>query len=241
MNKNLVKSRFAVMFLSLALAVSVFVFFSLDDSVAWFSNNDEVGADGFQIGLKTGADANATVLFYDAVSVNSSGTVTFDLSNGKTSVELPKYDLLDEASHYVLAKISLKEAYTLTISTDTTYILDKSKPLLGGDGVGEEYSNWLSSILFFEQVSVPSDAGAVTVTEEDKQSFVQKSDYSFDGEKEISFPVRTGGDLYLVIGYDSDLMNKIFSENIGNSNISDADVINYINDCKFVISLGGVS
>ncbi len=49
MNKELNKSKFTVIFVSVALIVSVFVFFMIDGSVAWFAGNHEVSADNMSV------------------------------------------------------------------------------------------------------------------------------------------------------------------------------------------------
>ncbi len=220
----------------------------IGSSLGWFAKNTSVQANGMQVAVKTDESLKAYVRFFDVLSINESAdTVTFDFNNPKSnSATLPKYDTINKATHYILMEIVAERDCVLTISTDTTYVLDKSRPLLSGNGEGEAYSNWLSSIAFFEEVEVTDNA--VTISDK-RDTFVNKDDYTFSFDKEAPFTYNIQGTeiaddgtatnhpFYLVIGYDSDLVNRLFSENIGND--ATTGEINYIGDIDFAISLGG--
>ncbi len=262
--RKIYNSAFTLCSITVMIIIGIVAYGGL--SLGWFSQNRVVNAHGMEIALYHEDPTKATVTFYDATAVDD-GVITFDMSHPKTTAALPEYDLLQDKTHYLLMQVHLDvtepEPFTVTVSTNTTYRLDKNRPLIldksgtGGnytytytDDNGETqtvtmpYSNWLSSILFFEQVTV-SDTGVVTLKadESDRYSFVDKStsDYPFLNTATTPYTIPFTAtadekDLYLVIGYDNDLVSKLFSENIG---ISQA--ITYVNDCKFSITLGGAS
>ncbi len=235
-------AKISMVVTALTLCLSVFAFLSLDKGLAWFSKNSEVQADGMEIKVQSIEPVNVTATYYYATEVAEDGKITFDLNTEQDAV-LPGYNLLEKQTRYLLMKLTADESFQLHISTSTTTLLDRKTPLLGGTGEGKEYntdySNWLSNVLFFEKVT-PDEKGVVTLT--DRQSFWQQSGstYTFNG-REISpyTPISESGKytLYLVIGYDEELMARLFSENIGNENISLG--VTFVKDCNFTISLGG--
>ncbi len=227
------------MVLSLVSIASICVFAIVtygSMSLGWFSFNTNSYANNMSVGVQTPEKTEVEVAFYDVNSA-SGNSITFDLSQ-ETDAELPLYDILDAKTHYVLMEMTAKENCTLTISTNTTYRLDSTRLLLGGDGVGDTYSNWVSSIIFFEEVTLTD--GSCTLSA--GNTFVDKSTYGFKNTDDtpctFTYTLTAATPAYIVIGYDEELMSKLYSENIGNPNINNDD-IKYVNDCNFAVTLGG--
>ncbi len=228
--------------LSLSLAVCILAL-AVMMSRAWFAENKNVSANGMQVNVQTSEDIAVTVEFYAAEKVDGD-VITFS-GTAKTTdaTTLPQYDPMEATTRYILMKLTADAPCTLTISTTTDYVLDNTRPLLGETGRGENYSNWLSSILFFEEVTLTNNQATLIGT--DRFTFVDKTDYTF--KNSTASPATSShainGDpgqttpTYIIIGYDVDLLNHLFSQNIGNDVVN--STVYYVNDCNFTVTAGG--
>ena len=75
---------------AVALILSFVAYLSLDDSLAWFSNNKEVTAQGMSVSVK-GTDYTVSLESYGVTDINGS-EYTYDSAKGQW-FELPTYDV----------------------------------------------------------------------------------------------------------------------------------------------------
>lgn len=229
------------------LILAVLIFSVSTISLGWFANNNEVTSGGMSI-LANNGDLGVDISFFNVANngvvttpsvvggvATTQKTITFNDSEQTTMPVLPLYDIMDETTHYILLKFTSSNAFTLTISTQTNYVLDSSKPLLGGNGRGESYCNWLSSVIFFQDVTFDENSFSATLPD-NLFTFVDKSNYQMKVENNsLSVHCEANSAIYFVVGYDSALINRLFSQNIGNKIIEGLyeSGVSFVSDCTF--------
>ena len=237
------------------LIISAVILFFGKGSMAWFSKNKKVNAGGALISFDNVPSVTAKMELFEILGVDSDGNYFFSHTSNPAA-SLRRYSILNGDGHQLLIKVTFIDTktqapvvlndFTVTAKTDTNYFLgDGEHDLLPApDGVGENYYNALSSIVVVSAVTVTEgvyDAQTAYVVSDlgEKKSFIDKQTYTIKERREfiVSEGV-TAGEFWLIIDYDSDLISKIFSVNIGNQAI-DASIeeIRYYNDLRFEITL----
>ena len=229
--KNRIKlvSSFLMCVLSLSAAITL--------SFAWFAKNDTVNGGGMSVAIEN--DANVVGAEYFIAEKNGSNNGSTQLKFKKITndepVRMGAYDILDK-KYQLLAKVYLKsdmETIRVTGNTQTAYFLgaldlenNKSKyPLLPPSGDvnvpqesttddGVTYTNVLSSVINFTIFT------ADEIKARQRQMCIRDS--------------------FIMFSYDEAIMEKIFSDNLGNNNIyvedSEGNLINIPFKCDFTIS-----
>lgn len=194
---------------------------------AWLSMSHNTSTDSMQMVIKTPNDVIVSATVHDCIGKDDSGTYYFD-KKAATANDLKKYMMLVENNRQLLLRIRFEEpdaaiGISLTASTDTTYFMgDGQHPLNASeDGRGEEYDNAISSIIAFyivdcEDAAYESDAAYKVTSFGTPYSFVDKTDFSITNFLTL-IDKQNISEINIVIDYVPELVNKVFSENLGNS------------------------
>ncbi len=231
MNTEKIK-RFLPLLLTTVLLVLALVGLQLTHaSVAWFSRNNAVSANGISIKGELPILANAEIECHTVIG-KTGDTVFFDKEIGEPII--PKYDLLDDTMRHLLLRINVTPAVPIVFSvmTETKHFMDgrtdgdEVHPLLGAK------DNYLSNIVSFAEVSATSaeygsaDAYAVTLPSE-AISLAAEDPVSGNMKMSESAVITSGerGEFFILISYNEDNITRLYSENIGNPIFSNEEVL----------------
>ncbi len=254
------KATASVVFSLILLFLVSFTYLSINDSLAWFSSNKNVSADGMGINVKTPEEIEATVELFP-VSSKTNDTLYFDTTTQSDGV-MPQYDILDETNRHVLLRISFAQeevplSVVLTANTDTDYFMDgETHPLLaaslGSSGEYQDnntvYDNCMSSIICFANVEADSvilNDGKYSFTLPTEDSLKAFANEGNDGNISITQSVElvngSISEIFILISYNEENISRIYSENIGNEAFSNEGVLEngiiYKPDFSFNLSL----
>ncbi len=223
LNKTLLKAKIGAGLSGIFLAVSIFVWGSMDGGVAWFSESKEVTAGGIQVKVADIDIIEAQITVHRILAKDDT-TLYFD-QTASTDTNLSTFDILDEVDRHVLLKIQLPNEYQnvrLTAETLTDYIMDADHLLLGtADGRGDTYNNCITSIVNLTNVAAAASTydgkNAFSVSmPENPQGFLVDNE---DGTRGIqqTIPLIENGtysQIYILISYNEDMINRIYADNI---------------------------
>lgn len=240
-------------FLVLLFVVGVYAFADRA-SMAWFGSNLQVRGEGMQVKIRAKEPIQTNVTLYQIES-KVDGTLYFDATTAQqnpTVISMPKYDILDDVSRYLLLRLDIEvepRPFVLTADTNTTYFLDGDHPLLGTvNGRGETYDNCITSILSIAQVvnvDQTTDPTKCAVTlPETLQSFATEVDGEMTINNSLEIANGTFNSIFVLIAYNEDNVTRIYSENIGNDAFTEDHVvlngITYFMDFVFNLTVGAV-
>ena len=212
-----------------ALMISFVAYLSLDDSLAWFSQNKEVEAQGMSVSVK-GIDYTVTLESYGVTDISGSGEYSYDTNKGQR-YKLPTHDVqgitYDEYRKALIVVITVQsslEEKTLNVRLVTT---------------GNRKFDWTSPNVFSNCMQItPAQSienGKVTKSGSSK-SFLTESqgqDQSTILSKaselhleEITVP-KGETKVYFIIEYNSYFLTQIGSAGSG--------VVEYTSDIHFIV------
>ena len=224
---------------AVALILSFVAYLSLDDSLAWFSNNKEVTAQGMSVSVKAPSDYKVEIASFGVLDIN--GTIyTYD-PNDEQLYTLPTYDVQNISYS--------KYSKALVVVITVTSLLDTQKNLsvkLETDPAHGTFNwndnNWFSNCMQITpaDISTDTDGTAVTTTGKVTQSFLTvQTDGSLaknetavtDGLDLGTISVEAGQTVtaYYVIEYDDNFVTKLTTSTDPHGKMT------YSNDIEFVI------
>ena len=224
---------------AVALILSFVAYLSLDDSLAWFSNNKEVTAQGMSVSVKAPSDYKVEIASFGVLDIN--GTIyTYD-PNDEQLYTLPTYDVQNISYS--------KYSKALVVVITVTSLLDTPKDLsvkLETDPAHDKFNwddnNWFSNCMQITpaDISTDTDGTAVTTTGKVTQSFLTvQTDGSLaknetavtDGLDLGTISVAAGQTVtaYYVIEYDDNFVTKLTTSTDPHGEMT------YSNDIEFVI------
>ena len=224
---------------AVALILSFVAYLSLDDSLAWFSNNKEVTAQGMSVSVKVPSDYKVEIASFGVLDIN--GTIyTYD-PNDEQLYTLPTYDVQNISYS--------KYSKALVVVITVTSLLDTQKNLsvkLETDPAHGTFNwndnNWFSNCMQITpaDISTDTDGTAVTTTGKVTQSFLTvQTDGSLaknetavtDGLDLGTISVEAGQTVtaYYVIEYDDNFVTKLTTSTDPHGEMK------YSNDIEFVI------
>ncbi|MGN1104186.1 MAG: hypothetical protein ACI4QI_04845 [Candidatus Coproplasma sp.] len=262
--KNLIKLIVACA-LACILTVVAVIYLVQDNAYAWFAKNEQVNANGMQVGIQVDESVVGSVEYY-MFSSSSGSSYTFvkkdrTQSDGTQydSVAMDTYDSSEDNAYQIVVKI------TPTSGTDSVtvvaQVLDytfqtesgtETKKYLGADDADYlvESGNPMSSVVAFEIYYADTDSSlieegknaegtdTITITPDSRK------EYSFVTEdKKLSSSVSLGthdlsgtnNAVYIVIKYNSIAISEVFSHNIGNE-VCNAETVTF-DLCDFSFSV----
>lgn len=233
MNNELKKAKIGIACSIVTLLFSIFIFFSINGSTAWFMQNENAEGNGMGISIVDLSGATAEIKSYAVSTIDKSTTpTTYELAsqNGEF-VELnylPQYDPNNISSNqYKMAliveiKISATQAENLNVMATTIHsdILYTS-------------SNYVSNAVVITPVSLNGNVATKTGTQ---FAFVTKNAGSTQCSKVTSGQMFSGSvvagmtTLYYVVEYNLDFLSAVAIEMSKTGNF---ETINYTNDIVF--------
>ena len=158
---------------AVALILSFVAYLSLDDSLAWFTNNKEVTAQGMSVSVKAPSEYQVEIASFGVLDIDGA-TYTYD-PNDEQRYKLPTYDVQNISYS--------KYSKALVVVITVTSLLDTQKNLsvkLETDPAHIDF-NWNAENYFSNcmqitpaDVSTDTDGTAVTTTGEVPQSFLKE-------------------------------------------------------------------
>ncbi len=251
---------------SLSLLLSIVCYFFLNQGTAWFANNNEATGENMSVNLEGPGFENVKISLHNVIgNSESDGTETIYFTTAEGDGTLPKYDILDRVNRHVLMRIEFPESEEITLSAAA----DAASYFMNGQNGHDplrKTDNFISNIICFASVTpvvnndyTPSgeaetnSAYAVTLPGTDRYvDFVDSTNGSislnhspitlFDGA-----PAGEGEAfcVYILISYSDENLSLLYSENIGNENLSGdpadggADTIEYKMDFVFRLEKKG--
>ena len=231
-------------------------------TLAWFAFNDNVSGNGIGVGAEKKSDLLGYEFFAEKKDADTAERKFVAVD--KTAAEMGVYDLVED-DYRLLLKVYLKESVaSLTVKavTETTAFLgNEQNGLKLNPAKGE---NPLSSVVAMRTATLKTDAaagefaedgaGVYTWTTPAKETYQTMIDAN---NQVISAAVCTGytefyadsyenenGETvackaaYILFSYDADLITKVFSANIGNEEIENAETAATVPFlCDFYMSL----
>ena len=215
-----------------ALMISFVAYLSLDDSLAWFSQNKEVEAQGMSVSVK-GIDYTVTLESYGVTDISDSGEYSYDTNKGQW-FELPTYDVQG------ISYSEYRKALIVVITVQSSF--EKEKTLnVKLVTTGDREFDWASPNVFSNCMQItPAESienGKVTKNA-NPQSFLilpQEQDQPATPEKasELNLATIIGPEgetetkVYFIIEYNSYFLTQIGSAGSG--------VVEYTSDIHFIV------
>lgn len=210
--------------------ISFVAYLSLDDSLAWFSQNKEVEAQGMSVSVK-GIDYTVTLESYGVTDISDSGEYSYDTNKGQW-FELPTYDVqgisYSEYSKALIVVItvqsSLAEPKELNVRLVTT---------------GNRGFDWASPNVFSNCMQITpaqsSENGKVTKNGDPKSFLTQSQEQdqpaipSKASELHLETITVSNGEtkVYFIIEYNSYFLDQIGSAGSGE--------VKYTSDIHFIV------
>lgn len=227
-----------------ALMISFVAYLSLDDSLAWFSRNREVQAQGMSVAVKT-FDMQSQVVSYGVTKIVTDENNISTYIYGKELSELPE-DGYGNITHSEYLKALVIKLTVKNNSTDAKNIKIELKANTASPST--ENDNYISNCITINNTAtlVADSTVQVTNSENAVQQFVTIDKTSATATKTTnlvlvkSAEVLAGAttDFYFVIEYNYDFL-KYISDHIlkEHANTPDKFAIKYSNDVQFVITL----
>ena len=214
---------------AVALILSFVAYLSLDDSLAWFSNNKEVTAQGMSVSVK-GTDYTVSLESYGVTDINGS-EYTYDSAKGQW-FELPTYDVqgisYSEYSKALIVVITVQSSFAepkeLNVRLVTT----------GNRGFDWEADNVFSNCMQITPAQI-NENGKITKNA-NPQSFlllpqeqVQPATPEKASELNLATIIVPEGETkaYFIIEYSSYFLGQIGSAGSG--------VVEYTSDIHFIV------
>ncbi len=176
MKNKLLRAKIGMFVAIFALFVSVFAYFSLDGSVAWFSSNKEANANGMQVTIQDLEPDEVQITVHQVIGTTDT-EIYFNATEDPNNKKIPEYTLMGGAEHKVMIRIHCTKGkhsgLNLTATTETNYFMgqENSKQtnhwLLGGDGIGanqtdpKDYDNALSSIISITVIDTEANDNSI--------------------------------------------------------------------------------
>ncbi len=252
---------------TLALAAVVIGMIVIGLSTAWLASNDSVTASEMSVLVNTSGPVAVTVDVFNVRQDDGriGDTLYFGstkINIGDDKVTMPRYELLNDMNRYLLMRINIGEGaegetMRLTANTSSSYFMDSDHPLLKGNGTVEkctkcdpshDYSNSLASIVSFavfdeSEITAADSDYSLSLSEKELQSLAVMDEES---KKMTMLPSVTLADnidgntvdvLYVLIAYDTEKINRVYSQNIGGAAFTPDEITGLIDDIVFIADI----
>ena len=231
--KKRLEARLGIIFVSLALILSIIAFMLLNGSAAWFADNKDVTAGGFSLTVANDMAVIATLKSYPVTEINGSA---YTLYKAAESYTLPT----DDPSS--ISYSEYKKALVVIITVDAHESVNVTMLIDAAAGVdtliAPALANYISNCIKVSAAELNSD-GTVATKGATSQSFVNLQENPITKEESIMLLENDGvnegetKDYCFIIEYDSDLLHYIGAK-ILEQRLND-NRINYSNDIAFQI------
>ena len=211
MLKFLLPSGLSMLLIAVFLCVSIIAFSGMNRSVAWFSNNKNVNANGISVSANSPTDIEVNLTSY-AVSEISNTSNQYTLANVE-SYTLPTHD--PNQISFSIYKKALVVVIEIKPRKDAKINVNINTP--NGDIVDNVYQNHISNCM---QITPASLASEVATLSGDPQTFVTLGSETSSNQKrksislESSMAVEAGKTYTLcyVIEYNQEFLTYLYSK-----------------------------
>ncbi len=223
---------------AVALILSFVAYLSLDDSLAWFTNNKEVTAQGMSVSVKAPSEYQVEIASFGVLDIDGA-TYTYD-PNDEQRYTLPTYDVQNISySKYSKALIVVITVTSLLDTQKNLSVKLETDPAHGTFNWND--NNWFSNCMQITpaDISPDTEGTAVTTTGKVTQSFlkeqngmlVKNTDAVIAGLNLGTISVAGGQTVtaYYVIEYDDNFVTKLTTSTAAQGEMK------YSNDIEFVI------
>ena len=225
---------------AVALILSFVAYLSLDDSLAWFANNQEVSAQGMSVSVK-GTNYTVTLESYGVIDIQDNAYM-YDTAKGQC-FELPTYDVQGISySEYSKALIVV-----ITVQSNLTEDKNLNVRLVT---TGNRDFDWISPNVFSNCMQITpaqsNESGKVTKNgdtlsfltlqeDQDQQATLTKNSNASTNGLDLGTIIIAQGDnvtttAYYIIEYDDDFVTMLTSGAFAGSG-----EVTYTSDIHFIL------
>lgn len=228
---------------SLVLTTFLLVFVCL----AWYSSNTTVHVNGVNGGVVDRSGLSPTITYYrvtfdestNVYKINGDGITDLD---GNPSLQMQPYDPLLSTRTEILVEITLDEDTTVQLDCITkasTYLGETIQDSTGAF-VLKATGNSLTSVVNFSNVDMNvEDKTFQVVSNSEKKFFNMENAQLIGSSLELINTQTVGKKIYILLNYDAESIEHIYSLNIGNPALDSVDTavsgISY--KCDFYFTL----
>ncbi len=236
MNKGL-NAKISSILAALVLIIAIFALMLLNGSAAWFADNAQTDARGFNVKVKTKTPASVMLKSYPIDEIDEAAGV-YTLYRGEESYELPTDD--PNGISYSKYKKALAVIITLEAQSDATFFV-LLKASSGVETVtSPSLSNYISNCMSISMAELSDDGLVATKTELGfEKSFVDVSATPVEKSGQITLienvtvPAGETKEICFIMEYNAELLdyigNKILEQHLNDNKIM------YYNDIEFQI------